>query len=336
MTDSIPSSNYHQTLISLKERIYNAQYQAFKAVNKELIKLYWDIGKTIIEKQEKDGWGKSTVDQLAIDLQTEFPGIRGFSVSNIWRMRNFYVTYKDNTKLAQLVREIGWGHNIVIFEKIKDNIQREFYINVSIGEGWSRHSLEKAIQQKEYERCVKRQTNLDVVLDKPQLKKVHHIIKDDYNLDFLLLEKEHTERQLEKGLVDNIVKFLAEMGGDFCFIGKQYKVTIEEHAFFIDLLFYHRGLKSLIAIELKAEEFKFEHTGQMAGYLSLLDKQVRKPDENPSIGIIICKSKNRTIVEYALNNVKSPMGIATYNYTELPAKISQYLPSESALKKRLS
>lgn len=336
MTSIITSNTYHQTLRFLKQRIYQAQYQAFQAVNKELVKLYWDIGKQIVERQEKESWGKSVVEQLAKDLRVEFPGVKGFSPLNLWRMRQFFETYRDNKKLSQLVTEIGWGHNVLIMHKVKDYLRREFYIKATIRGRWSRHTLSNAIKNKDYEKWLSNQSNYEKTLDSSLQTRANFIVKDDYNLSFLSIKEEHAERELEEGLTQNIIKFLSEMGGDFCFIGRQYRVEINDNEFFIDLLFFHRGLKSLVAVELKAEKFRFEHMGQIGGYLSALDHQVRKPDENPSIGIIICKTKDRTMVEYALNNIKSPVGVATYSFKELPAKIAKYLPSESEISRRLS
>lgn len=260
----IPPSDYRSFFVEIKEMIFQAQLKALRAVNSELLNLYSDIGKIIVCRQEDLGWGKSVVENLSSDLQKEFPGIKGFSARNLWRMRNFYLEYKDNPKLPPLVAEISWSHNIIVMEKCKDVLEREFYIK-------------------------------------------------------------------------NIRGFLLEMGGDFSFIGNQYKLDLDGEEFFIDLLLYHRRLKCLVAIELKATDFKPEHTGQIQFYLAVLDDKVRQKGENPSIGIIICKTKNRTVVEYALRNTKSPVGVADYETSKtLPGELKGLLPSPDEIIKSLS
>lgn len=234
------------------------------------------------------------------------------------------------------MQEIGWGHNILIMESQRNALAREFYIKSTIREGWSRSSLERAIKSQAYENWAVSQTNFDNQLDKNLVEKSRFLVKDEYNLDFLELTEKHTERQLEDALVENIVKFLCEMGGNLSFLGRQFKIVVDDQEFFIDLLFYHRDLKSLIAVELKAEKFKPEHSGKMAFYLAALDDQVKKEDENPSLGIIICKGKKRTIVEYALKNINQAVGIATYRFKDLPKNVAKFLPSEEEIKKRLS
>jgi predicted nuclease of restriction endonuclease-like (RecB) superfamily len=250
-------------------------------------------------------------------------------------MRRFYNTYAKNKKLSQLVKEIGWGHNIVIFEKVQDEKIKQFYLKMTINNDWSRHILEEKIKNNEYQNYLNQQTNFEKTVNKSLLGKLACEVKDQYNFDFLELEKPLQERTLEQGLVDNIVKFLAEMGGDFCFVGRQFRVAINDKEFFIDLLFYHRGLECLVAVELKADEFLPAHAGQMQFYLTALNKEVKKPNENPSVGIIICKKRDKTIVEYALESTTHPVGVATFKHKELPKKISKYLPSEEEIKKRL-
>lgn len=335
MEKNVIPANYHLTLNALKERIRQAQFLALKAVNKELIELYWHIGKTITEQQEKEKWGSGVVEQLAKDLQVEFPGVRGFSFRNLWNMRNYYMSYKENRKLQTLSAEITWSHSIMILERCKDKLHKEFYIKSTIREGWSVRTLEDKIRFQEYEKWAFQQTNFDNNLEKNLALKAQNVVKDDYNLDFLLLNNDHTEKQLEEALLENIIKLLSELGGDFCFVGRQYRVEIDNEEFFIDLLFYHRELKSLIAIELKADKFMPEYSGKMGFYLAALDDKEKKPDENPSIGIIVCKQKNRTIVEYALKDIHRPIGVATYSYKDLPSKLAKFLPSEAEIEKRL-
>ncbi len=329
-------TTYNTILEQIKNRVKVARYEALIAVNRELIELYWDIGKIISIKQKTERWGKAVVEKLATDLQVEFSGVKGFSSSNLWRMRNFYNEYKKDEKLAQAVREIGWGHNITILEKVKDPSARHYYITNCRNRGWSRAALEEKIKSNEFDNILRSQTNFDLTVDNARKAQLMWEVKDEYNFSFLEIANEATEKELEDALVANIVKFLAEMGGDFSFVGRQYKITVDDKEFFIDLLFYHRRLRCLIAVELKIGEFLFEYTGKMAGYLAALDSQVKYENESPSIGIIICRTKSRTIVEYALTNIKSPIGVATFNYKELPSEIAKYLPSDQELSSRLS
>jgi len=333
------SDSYKATLKQIKKRIYESRYKAFKAVNTQLIKLYWDLGKAIVEKQEKEKWGKSVVEQLSKDLELEFEGIRGFSFRNLWRMRQFYLIYRGSEKLTQLVSEIGWSHNIVIMNKCKDPLQQEFYIKMTIREGWSRSTLKDKIQTQEYERWALKQTNFDKTLTPSQARKAEVLVKDDYNFDFLLLEERKKERDLEAEIMKNIRGFLSEMDTYLSFIGNQVKLVLGENVFYIDLLFYHRILKCLVVIELKATKFKPEHAGKMIMYLSALEDKKTLEGENPPIGIIVCKSKNRTIVEYTLKGMNKPIGVATYrtyrDQKELPEKIAKYLPSREEISTKL-
>jgi len=335
---SEPSDIYQQTLEDIKVRIRASRYKALQAVNQELIGLYWDLGRIIVERQEAQGWGESTVKQLAKDIQVEFPGISGFSLSNLWRMRSFYLTYKDNEKLAPLVRDIAWTHNILIMERCKSDLEREFYLRVAAHYGWSKLTLADNIKAQAYERWALQQVNFDRTLSEDQRSKATLAIKDDYDFSFLELEESHKERKLEASLVENITKFLAEMGTHFTFVGRQVRIEFHEREYFIDLLFYHRKLKCLVAIDLKAREFEPADAGQMQFYLTVLDESERLEGENPSIGMIICKAKDRIIVEYTLRYEGRPIGVATYNsysnLKDLPAEIAKYLPSEEELQKR--
>jgi len=325
---NLADQSYTNFLEEIKEKIYQSQYRALQAVNTELINLYWELGKSIIEKQKQYGWGKSVVESLAKDLQKEFPGTRGYSSSNLWRMKSFYQEYYENEKLAPLVREIGWSHNLVILEKCKDDIEREFYIKMAKKYGWTKNILIHQVEGKSYERFLTSQTNFDKSLEEKYKHQAKLGVKDSYSFDFLEMAEDYKERDLELGLVKNIRRFLMEMGGDYSFIGNQYRLELDGSEFFIDLLLYHRRLKSLIAIELKTTEFKPEYAGKMQFYLSVLDDKVKIEGENPAIGIIICKSKNRTVVEYALNTATKPMGIADYSLSEkLPEELKKLLPS---------
>jgi len=324
----IIKSDYETFLAEIKERIRQSQYDALKAVNKELIKLYWDIGKMIVEKQKKYGWGKSIVENLARDLQKEFPGMRGLSSRNLWYMRDFYLTYKDKPKLQPLVAEISWTHNIIIMERCKDDLEREFYIRMSRKFGWSKNVLIHHIENKTYEKTLSGQTSFEKTLPEKLKHQAKLAVKDEYTFDFLELTEEHSEMELERAIIAKINKFLIEMNGMFAFIGNQFRIEINDKEFFIDILLYHRHLKCLVAIDLKVSEFKPEYVGKIQFYLSALDEKVKLPDENPSIGIIICKEKDRTIVEYALRDTNKPISVATYKVTsKLPKNLRNQLPS---------
>ena len=334
------TNTYQQFLEQVKERVQQAQYTALKAVNRELIQLYWDLGRLIVERQEQYGWGKGVVEQLSKDLRREVAGVSGFSPQNLWYMREFYRTYRNTPKLQPLVGEIGWAHNLIILDKCKDELEREFYLRVCRQRGWSKRTLSDEVNHRAYERYLANQTNFDRTLTDPQRAQAVLAVKDDYNFDFLGIEDTPSERELENALVANITRFLAEMGGYFAFVGRQFRVEVHEEEFFVDLLFYHRRLKCLVAVELKAGEFQPEYAGKMQFYLSALDDKARIEGENPSMGIIICRSKDRTKVEYTLRDVTRPIGVASYNsyssLEELPEKISKYLPSPTEIEERLS
>lgn len=331
------SDDYRNLLVEVKQRIRSAQYEALKAVNRELIALYWDIGQMIVSRQQEAGWGKSVVEQLAKDLQTEFSGISGFSAANLWRMRLFYETYATNEKLAPMVREIGWTHNIVILEKCKDGLEREFYIRMTRKFGWTKNVLIHQIENQTYEKTLLNQTNFDQNVPAEIRNQLKLAVKDEYTFDFLELADEHTERQLEQAILARVEPFLQEMGGRFTFVGSQYRLEIGEQEFFIDLLLYHRQLKCLVAVELKTGEFLPEYVGKMQFYLAALDDLSRLPDENLSIGIILCKSKNKTIVEYALRESNKPIGVATYKvFSTLPQYLKNQLPDPEQVAKLLA
>jgi predicted nuclease of restriction endonuclease-like (RecB) superfamily len=315
-------------VIDIKKKILSSQYEALKSVNKELINLYWDIGRSIVLKQEEFGWGKSIVKNLSDELRKEFVGIKGFSVQNLWNMRQFYLEYRDNEKLQPLVGEISWTKNVVIFQKSKDDLEREFYIQMTKKFGWTKDVLINQIDNKSYEKFLINQTNFDKTIVEKYKHQAVLAVKDEYNFSFLALEEEYNEHELEIGLINKIREFLAQMGTNFTFIGNQYKLEVDDEEYFIDLLLYHRKLKSLIAIELKIGKFKPEYAGKMNFYLSALNDTIKLEDENPSIGIIICKEKKRTTVEYALKASNQPIGISTYKTSEtLPNDLKGYLPT---------
>ncbi len=334
MNKSLTTDDYQHFLIEIKQRIREAQYSALKAVNKELIGLYWDIGRKIVEKQ---AWGKSIVETLAKDLQKEYPGIKGFSPQNLWYMRQFYANYKDNQKLQPLVGEISWAKNLIVMSRCKDDLEREFYIKMTKKFGWTKDVLIHQIENKSYEKYLLNQTNFDKTVPVKYQNQAKLAVKDEYTFDFLELGEEHSEKELETALMEKVRRFLIEMGGLFCYIGNQYRLEVNNKEYFIDLLLYHRKLKCLIALELKIGEFTPEFAGKMQFYLSLLDDKVKLKEENASMGIIICKSKDRTIVEYALKESKKPIGVSTYKLTaQLPKNLLKYLPSTEEIVEKLS
>ena len=329
-------ADYGSLLVAVKERVRAAQYQALKAVNKELVGLYWDIGRMIVGRQHDESWGKAVVQQLAGDLQREFPGTGGFSASNLWRMKAFFEAYSASEKLAPLVREIGWSHNLIILERCNDLLEREFYLRMTRKFGWSKNVLIHQIENQSYEKILLGQTNFDRTLTPELRAQAKLTVKDEYAFDFLELGAEHSERELERALIARIEDFLRAMGGLFAFVGSQFRLEVEDKEYFIDLLLFHRRLKCLVAVELKIGEFQPEFVGKMQFYLAALDRQVREKDENPSIGIILCKEKNRTIVEYALQDGRKPIGVATYQIVKrLPKELKGQLPGPEEIAKLL-
>ena len=325
---SLPSHpEYTDLLVAVKQRVHAAQYAALKAVNTELVGLYWDIGRLITERQELAGWGRSVVERLSADLRQAFPGVAGFSVQNLWYMRQFYTEYHADERLQPLVGEIGWAHNLVILSKCKDPFEREFYIRMTREMGWSKNVLIHQITNQSYEKSMLGQNNFDQSLRPEVRDQAKLAVKDEYTFDFLELGEAHSERELERALIARIEDFLRTMGGMFAFMGSQYKLEIDGDEYFIDLLLFHRRLRCMVAIALKIGKFQPEHVGKMQFYLAALDAQVKQDDENPSIGIILCKEKNRTVVEYALRDARKPIGVATYEITAtLPQSLKGQLP----------
>lgn len=333
----ITAKAYGQFLHEIKSRIVSSRISSARSINKDLIKLYWDIGKSIVERQEKYKWGQRVVEQLSHDLNREYPSFEGFSPDNLWRMRMFYLEYKDDAKLAQLVPEMPWGHNILIMQKIKDPKEREYYITASSKLGWSRNVLLNQINANAYQLSLKKkQHNYEKVLPAYLAEQADESLKSVYNLDFLGITKPVIERELEKRLIEKMKHFILELGAGFSFIGNQYRLELDGDEYFIDLLFFNRNLKCLVAIELKTGKFLPEYAGKMDFYLHLLNDRVRLKDENSSIGIILCAQKKNIVVEYALRSVKNPMGVSEYHLTnKIPADLKKLLPPEKELKSQL-
>jgi len=331
--DEISSANYKKFIASLKEKISSSQIKATVSVNRELIKLYWEIGKEIVEKQVREGWGSKVLEKVAKDLQNEFPGIAGFSRTNLFRMKAFYSAY---AKVPQVVGQfeklpilsIPWGHNIILIESLKSTEERLWYASKSIEHGWSRSLLTISIENNLYRREGKAITNFKLALPDPQSDLAQQTIKDPYVFDFLTLHKEHWEKDLEEGLVNNIQKCLIELGQGFAFVGQQYLIKAGEKELYIDLLFYHLKLRCYIVVELKTGEFDSRDAGQMSAYLSAVDDQLRNEYDKPTIGLIFCKTKDNVFVEYVLRNFNRPIGVA-----EFEVKLVEKLPKD--LKSRL-
>lgn len=295
-----------------------ARRRAFQAVNTELIELYWQVGQLISERIASDGWGQATILSLADYIRRHEPAARGFSSQNLWRMRQFYDAYRQEPKLSPLVRVLSWTNNLLILGKSKRTEEREFYLRLAADRSWSKRELEKQMAACLFERAILNPPKVSTVL-----RQLHPtaetVFKDTYLLDFLELPKDHSERQLQKALVANLKKFLIELGPDFCFAGEELRLSVGGQDFYLDLLFYHRGLQCLVAFDLKIRKFEPEHLGKMEFYLEALDRDVRKPNERPSIGVLLCAGKDNEVVEYALSRSVSPALIAEYQ-TALPDK----------------
>ena len=333
---SILSPEYLNFKNEITARIRSAQYEALKAVNKEMIALYWEVGKRITEQQTALGWGKSVVENLSRDIQKEFPGIKGFGVSNMWDMARFYTEYQSNEILQPLVGEISWSKHIVILTKCKETQQRQFYILATKKYGWTKDVLINKIEAKTYENYLLGQSNFDITLPDSIKNQAILALKDEYTFDLVGLAEEHSEYELEQAIIKNIRAFLMEFGTDFSFIGNQYRLEVDGKEYFIDLLLYNRRLQAMIAIELKIGEFQPEYKGKMEFYLNILNDTVKLPHENPAIGIIICKSKSRIIVEYALKSSNMPIGVATYSLSsELPEAYKKLLPTSEEIAKKI-
>ncbi|SFL66458.1 Predicted nuclease of restriction endonuclease-like (RecB) superfamily, DUF1016 family [Desulfomicrobium norvegicum] len=320
--------DYVHLLAEVKTRIRNAQYEALKAVNRELVYLYWDIGRMIVDRQTDARHGSAIAERLAGDLRSEFPGISGFSRRNIFYMREFYILYHNDDRVQPLVAQIGWSHNLAILQRCKDALEREFYIRMTRKFGWSKNVLIHHIDNHSYEKSLLGQHNFEQALTPELRNQAKLAVRDGYTFDFLELGEKHSERELEKRLIGRIEDFLRSMGGMFAYMGSQFRLEVGGDEFFIDLLLFHRRLKALVAIELKIGKFIPEFVGKMQFYLAALDNHVRHEDENPSIGIILCRDKNRTVVEYALRDSRKPIGVATYETTRsVPSALKGHLPS---------
>ncbi len=322
-----------------------------------MLVFYWGLGKDILEKQAEKSWGDAVVEQLSKDLQAEFPEMKGFSRSNLFYMKKWYLFYNEQIakiqqavgqnifpaeinnleKIQQLVGQIPWGHNILIITKIKNIEEALFYINETILNGWSRAVLRIQIETDLYSRQAKATTNFEITLPKPQSDLAKQTLKDPYVFDIMTIAKDADERNIENQLTKHITKFLLELGAGFAFVGRQYKVQLSKKERYIDLLFYHLKLKCYVVIELKAGEFEAEHTGKLALYISAIDKTLRTETDNPTIGLILCKKRDKIEAEYLLNVLKQPIGLANYEFSKaIPSQLKSELPSIEDIENELS
>ena len=326
------SQEYRNWLSELKTRARQLQYKSAIALNRELLEFYWQFGADIVEKQESTIWGDGFIKQLSRDLMAEFPGIKGFSVRNIKYVRQWYLFYSDATSIGQQpvaqITQIPWGHNLAIIAKCKSIDEATYYVENTICNGWSRSVLVHQIETGLWQREGQALSNFAKALPSPQSDLAIQTLKDPYVFDFLTLTRNHNERELEQGLIQHITNFLLELGAGFAYIGKQIPLQVGEQDFFLDLLFYHTRLHCYVVVELKVVDFEPEHIGKLNFYLKAVDAQLSHPGDQPSIGILLCKSRDRMVVEYALSNVHKPIGVSEYKITKsLPAEFQSSLPS---------
>ncbi|MBF0416537.1 MAG: DUF1016 family protein [Magnetococcales bacterium] len=343
MTNSPPASltpppnGYAHWLAELKTRIHTAQQRATLAVNRELVLLYWQIGRDILERQAREGWGTKVIERLAHDLRTVFPDMKGFSRANLMYMRAFAESWPEAVIVQQAVGQLPWGHNLVLLTRLKNPQQRLAYAQRAIEHGWSRATLNIHIETRLLEREGKALTNFESCLPTPGSDLAHQTLKDPYVFDFLGVDREASEREIETALVQHVTRFLLELGAGFAFVGRQVLLEVGGDDFFIDLLFYHLKLRCYVVIELKAEKFKPEHLGQLGFYLTAVDAQVKGEQDAPTIGLLLCKSKNEVVAEYALRDSAKPMGVAEYQLLEsLPKELQTSLPSIEQIERELA
>lgn len=331
-----PPEGYGDWLTELKKRIHTARQKATLAVNHELVFLYWQIGRDILARQAKQGWGAKVIERLAHDLRTAFPEMKGFSRTNLLYMRSFAEAWPDEHIVQQAVGQLPWGHNLVLITKLKNAEERLTYAQKTLEHGWSRNVLVMQIETRLLERQGNAITNFEQCLPKPESDLARESLKDPYRFDFLGLGDEAQEREIEHALVRHVTEFLLELGAGFAFVGKQVHLEVGGDDFFLDLLFYHLKLRCYVVIELKAGDFKPEHLGQLGFYLTAVDRQVKAAEDQPTIGLLLCKSKNKVVAEYALGDKTQPMGIAEYKLREsLPESLENSLPSIEQIEREL-
>lgn len=329
-------AGYSDWLAELKTRIHSAQQRATLAVNRELVLLYWQIGRDILVRQAEQGWGAKVIDRLAHDLRTAFPTMKGFSPRNLKYMRAFAEAWPDTEFVQAVLAQLPWYHQLALLDKLRSPETRRWYAAKAIEHNWSRNVLAMQIETRLHERSGMAVTNFEASLPKPQSDLALESIKDPYRFDFLGLTDEAQEREVEHALVKHVTEFLLELGAGFAFVGRQVLLDVGGDEFFIDLLFYHLKLRCYVVIELKAGKFKPEHLGQLGFYLTAIDRQVKSEHDNPTVGLLLCKSKNKVVAEYALGDTTQPMGIAEYKLLEsLPAELQTSLPSIEQIEREL-
>lgn len=336
MTTISIHKDYRQALEKIKQRIQTAQLRAVFSVNRELLDLYWLVGRSIVDLQEAQGWGGTVVEQMAKDLQFEHPGIQGFSRTSLFAMRQFYLFFSARFEVVpQPVGQLPWGHIRTILGKTKEIDVALFYAEACLENGWSRAILELQIEQNLYSRRGIAPSNFQVVLPAPQSELAQQTLKDPYIFDFMMLGQKAVERDIENQLMNHITQFLLELGKGFAFLGRQYHLEVNGRDYFLDLLFYHTQLKCYVVIELKIGEFKPEYVGKINFYLSAVDDLLRSEGDQPSIGLILCKNKDRLDVEYALRDVTKPIGVSSFITKEIPVEVQTQLPTVAEIEKQL-
>ncbi|MFT3945596.1 MAG: PDDEXK nuclease domain-containing protein [Agriterribacter sp.] len=337
-SQEIQTKQYNKWFEVIKRKIKSAQLKAAISVNTQLIELYWDLAKDIVNKQQEANWGDNVLEQLSTDLKLSFPDINGFSRRNLYAIRQWYLFYRAVSEFVpQAVAQIPWGHNRLIISKIKNTKEALFYCKATAENGWSREQLEISIKNKYYQAKGKSITNFQNTLPQLQSELAVETLKNPYNFDFLGLEDDALEREIENAMMQHITQFLLELGKGFAFVGRQYSITVSDNEYFIDLLFYHLHLRCYVVVELKSGKFKPEYAGKLNFYLSAIDSQLRHEQDNPSIGLILCKHKDKVDAEYSLRDIQKPIGISEYRLTQaLPKKFKSQLPTVKQLEIQLS
>lgn len=323
-----PLQNYISVLENIKKQIKESRLKAALSVNSELIKLYWKIGSAILEKQKTAKWGDKILENLSRDLSEVFPDMKGFSKQNLKYIKRFASEYSENEIGQQAVDQIPWGHNVLLIYSVAEKTERQFYIQETISNGWSRNVLEMQIKTKLFHRQGKALTNFKQTLPAEISDLVNQTLKDPYIFDFLTIDKEARERDIEKSLVEHVEKFLLTLGKGFAFVGRQYQLQVDDEDFYLDLLFYHIHLKCYVVVELKTGKFKPEYAGKLNFYLAVIDDKLKRADDKASIGILLCNDKGGLTAEYSLSGINKPIGVASYEITEkLPQNLKSQLPT---------
>lgn len=329
--------DYAAWLAELKTRIHSAQQRATLAVNRELVLLYWQIGRDILERQDREGWGARVIERLAQDLRNAFPDMKGFSPRNLKYMRTFAEAWPDKEFVQAVLAQLPWYHHLALLDKLKSPEERRWYLARAVEHNWSRNVLVMQIETRLLERQGQAVTNFPLALPKPQSDLAHESLKDPYIFDFLTLTNDFHERELETGLVAHLEKFLLELGQGFAFVGRQYHVEVGGQDFYIDLLFYHLKLRCFVVVDLKRGDFKPEYAGKMNFYCNVVDDRLRHKSDAPTIGLILCQQPNRILAEYALRGIDKPIGVSAYELTRaLPVELQTSLPSIEQIEQALA